>query len=135
MWMRTAIATGNPFASTLFGYADNINPFPSEPTALQVLPSVANRSAETGFYFQDDWKVTAELTLNLGLRYEWSTPYDERYNRIQFSNFTAPTGVNLDLTAAQSALASLRTQLSFLRAIDRHDGVSHFQHETCSGIP
>ncbi|MGB8733039.1 MAG: TonB-dependent receptor [Candidatus Sulfotelmatobacter sp.] len=99
--------TGNPLASTLFGYADNINPFPSEPTALQVLPSVANRSAETGFYFQDDWKVTAKLTLNLGVRYEWSTPYDERYNRIQFSNFTAPTGVTLDLTPAQAALASV----------------------------
>src|SRR5208283_2853538 len=99
--------TGNPLASTLFGYADNINPFPSEPTALQVLPSVANRSAETGFYFQDDWKVTPKLTLNLGIRYEWSTPYDERYNRIQFSNFTAPTGVTLDLTPAQAALASV----------------------------
>jgi Carboxypeptidase regulatory-like domain len=99
-------ATGNPFASTLFGYADNINPFPSEPTSLEVLPSVANRSGETGFYFQDDWKVNSKLTLNLGLRYEWSTPYDERYNRIQFSNFTAPTGVSLGLTAAQSALSS-----------------------------
>src|ERR1700733_4948037 len=98
---------GNPFASTLFGYADNITPFPAEPTSLQVLPSVANRSIETGFYFQDDWKVNAKLTLNLGLRYEWSTPYDERYNRIQFSNFTAPTGVTLDLTPAQAALASL----------------------------
>jgi len=99
--------TGNPFASTLFGYADNINPFPSEPTSLEVLPSVANRSAETGFYFQDDWKVNSKLTLNLGLRYEWSTPYDERYNRIQFSNFNAPTGVTLDLTPAQAALASV----------------------------
>lgn len=99
--------TGNPFASTLFGYADNVNPYPSEPTALQVLPSVANKSIETGFYFQDDWKVNAKLTLNLGLRYEWSTPYDERNNRIQFSNFTAPTGVTLDLSAAQAALASV----------------------------
>jgi hypothetical protein len=100
-------ATGNPLASALFGYADNINPFPSEPTALQILPSVANRSAETGFYFQDDWKITSKLTLNLGIRYEWSTPYDERYNRIQFSNFTAPTGVTLDLTPAQAALNSV----------------------------
>jgi hypothetical protein len=99
--------TGNPFASTLFGYADNVNPFPAEPTSLEVLPAVANRSVETGFYFQDDWKVNAKLTLNLGLRYEWSTPYDERYNRIQFSNFTAPTGVSLDLTPAQAALESV----------------------------
>jgi hypothetical protein len=100
-------STGNPLASTLFGYADNINPFPAEPTALQVLPSVANKSIETGFYFQDDWKVTSKLTLNLGIRYEWSTPYDERYNRIQFSNFTAPNGVTLDLTPAQAALNSV----------------------------
>ena len=97
--------TGNPFASTLFGYADNINPVPNINTSLQVLPAVANKSIETGFYFQDDWKVNANLTINLGIRYEWSTPYDERYNRIQFSNFTAPTGFTLDTSAAQAALA------------------------------
>ena len=54
--------TGNPFASLLFGYADNINPFASEPTALNVYPAVANKSKETGFYVQDDWKVTSKLT-------------------------------------------------------------------------
>ena len=91
--------TGNPFASLLFGYADNINPYPSEPTSLIIYPSVANKSKETGFYIQDDWKVTPKLTVNLGLRYEWSTPYDERYNRLQFSNFTADTGVSIDLTS------------------------------------
>jgi hypothetical protein len=99
--------TGNPFASLLFGYGDNINPYPSEPTSLTVTPSVTNKSKETGFYIQDDWKVTPKLTLNLGLRYEWSTPYDERYNRLQFSNFTADTGIMLDLTSAQSALQSV----------------------------
>ena len=97
-------ATGNPFASLLFGYADNVNPYPQEPTSLIVYPSVANRSAETGFYFQDDWKVNSRLTVNLGLRYQWSTPYNERHNRIEFSDFTGDTGVNLDLTSAQAAL-------------------------------
>jgi hypothetical protein len=87
-------ATGNPYASLLFGYADNVN----ASTYLNVVPSVANRSGETGFYFQDDWKVTSKLTLNLGLRYQWSTPYDERSNRIQFSNFTGDSGVNINLT-------------------------------------
>ena len=87
--------TGNPFASLAFGYGDNIN----ASSQLVVTPSVANRSLETGFYVQDDWKVTSKLTVNLGLRYQWSSPYTSRGNQIEFSNFNADSGVNLDLTS------------------------------------
>ncbi len=44
-------------------------------------PSVAQQSRFAGLYFQDDWKLTSRLTLNLGLRYELETPITERYNR------------------------------------------------------
>ncbi len=33
-------------------------------------------------YFQDDWKVTSKLTINAGLRYEFSTPPYEDSNRV-----------------------------------------------------
>jgi hypothetical protein len=92
-------STGNPFASLAFGYADNVN----ASTQLLITPSVANRSLETGFYVQDDWRVNPKLTLNLGLRYQWSSPYTERYNHIEFSNFTADSGVNLPLNFVPAA--------------------------------
>ena len=43
-----------------------------------------NYSAQSqyhGFYFQDDWRVTPKLTLNLGLRYELELGLTERFNR------------------------------------------------------
>jgi hypothetical protein len=83
---------GNPFASLLFGYPDNSS-------VINIYPAVSTKSKETGFYFQDDWKVSARLTLNLGLRYEWSTPYTERFNRVQFSDFAGASGMSIDLTA------------------------------------
>ncbi|MGA2743768.1 MAG: TonB-dependent receptor [Candidatus Sulfotelmatobacter sp.] len=95
-------STGNPFASLAFGYGDNIN----ASSQLVVTPSVANRSGETGFYIQDDWKVTPKLTVNLGLRYQWSSPYTSRGNQIEFSNFSANSGVNLDLTSLPAAAAA-----------------------------
>lgn len=31
-------------------------------------------------YFQDDWRVTPKLTLNLGLRFDFVTPFSERFD-------------------------------------------------------
>jgi Carboxypeptidase regulatory-like domain/TonB dependent receptor-like, beta-barrel len=78
---------GNAFATILTGF-----PYSGE---LNIVPAVADLSRETAFFVQDDWKVTPKLTLNIGLRYEWSTPYSERFNRIQYSDFTADSGINV----------------------------------------
>jgi len=84
---------GNPFATILTGFAYG--------ASLHLVPAVADKSKETAFFAQDDWKVTPRLTVNFGLRYEWSTPYTERHNRLQFSDFTGDTGINMPVDRNQ----------------------------------
>src|SRR5262249_27812825 len=78
---------GNSIASLLLGYGGS--------GGINIQPAVADLSKETAFYFQDDWRVFPKLTINLGLRYEWSTPYAERYNRVQFSDFYGDSGITV----------------------------------------
>ena len=80
---------GNDFAGLLLGYGD------ASTGGINVSESVADKSAETSFFVQDDWRVTAKLTLNLGVRYQWSTPYTERTNNSQFSDFTGDSGITI----------------------------------------
>jgi outer membrane receptor protein involved in Fe transport len=62
-------ATGNPFADFLLGAPDQLFQGPAAPSTI--------RSKATFVFVQDEWRISKNLTLNLGVRYEYSQPkYD-----------------------------------------------------------
>ena len=54
------------------GGADNVN--------ASNFGGVAAKRSYYGSYFQDDWKITSKLTLNVGVRWDWFSPTGEKYN-------------------------------------------------------
>jgi len=47
-------------------------------------PSLATSQTYYSFYIQDDWKALRNLTVNLGMRWEYASPWTDRYNQLGF---------------------------------------------------
>jgi Carboxypeptidase regulatory-like domain len=74
--------SGSPLADMLLG-------LPTSST-ISSLTYFGNRQRVLGAFVQDDFKITSNLTLNLGVRYEYTSPIVEAHNRQ--SNFDYSTG-------------------------------------------
>jgi hypothetical protein len=68
-------------SGTQIGEADFLLGFPSDIGRGLQTGTWGQRSTLYGFYFQDDWRVNDSLTLNLGLRWEYHSPWVEVDNR------------------------------------------------------
>ena len=74
--------TGNGLADMLLGLPNF--------STISTLTYFGNRQQTYGGFIQDDYKITRKLTLNLGLRYDYTTPVKEAHN--QQANFDFATG-------------------------------------------
>lgn len=65
--------TGDDYASFLLGNINN--------GRISTNNFISSEKVAWAFYFQDDWKLTPKLTLNIGMRYELFSPIGEKFAR------------------------------------------------------
>ncbi len=120
---KTAPAFGGSMADLLFGL----------PTAgsFDVNTSYAYRSYLFGYFLQDDWRVSTNLTVNFGLRIEHETPIAERYNNI-VNGFNS-AAVNQVAQAAAAAYAKAPISQLPANAFSALGGITYANSSNRSG--
>jgi hypothetical protein len=99
--LAASSTSGDAFASFLLGLGGG-----TLTHNFKIIDTVSQYAAG---YFQDDWKVTDRLTVNLGLRYDLFFPRTERHNRMTFLNLTATSPL-----AAPAGLPNLTGGLEYV---------------------
>ena len=96
-WSFDGRFSGYPLGDFLLGLPASVNSSPDPFSPLVRYSFLAP-------YFQDDWKITPNLTLNVGLRYEWmGIPLSS--NRSISNLYFPPNGASPQLVVSDGAQA------------------------------
>jgi hypothetical protein len=86
-----------------FDYANFLLGLPSYATRTIARPNAYLRSTLSGLYAQDEFKLNRRITLNYGLRYEYQSPWVDKYDRL----FTFVPKLNSLVTAGNTIPSDL----------------------------
>jgi hypothetical protein len=110
--LTSSLTSGVPLASFLLGYPGS--------GSTQIVARLALQSKYGGWYFQDDWRVSRKLTLNVGFRYNLETFFTERFNH--YARFDPDV---VPVKAAQFSGLNLHGGMVFMTPGDRSPGQTY----------
>lgn len=94
--------TNDAMGDLLLGFPESVQ--------LNTVPEVKQLQEAYSFFVQDDWKLSPRLTLNLGLRYEYSTPY-----------YGSGTNKNINFDPASGSLVFASDSDKYLTTPDKNN--------------
>ena len=99
-------------------FADFLLGYPSAAYRSTTSPNLLFVGPRTSFFIQDDWRVSSRLSINIGVRYMYQTPWYERNNTIANFDFATSRIIIHSDTLPSQAIAKLVSAYPIVMAKD-----------------